>query len=121
MSAALDELPGLPRDDDGPAFREPWEARAVAVILRLHARGLFTWREWTSVLAAENAAAGGASDDRSSYAHWLAALERLLVAKGAISSAELDRRTEQWRQAHRETPHGHPVELARAARRPDPQ
>ena len=35
-------LPGIPRDADGPVFREPWEAQAFAMALALHARGLFT-------------------------------------------------------------------------------
>ena len=38
-------LPGLPRDAEGPVFREPWEAQAFAMALALHARRLFTWPE----------------------------------------------------------------------------
>ena len=30
------ELPSLPRDEDGPVFREPWEAQAFAMTLWLH-------------------------------------------------------------------------------------
>ena len=45
-------VPGMPRDESGSAiFREPWEARAFALAVRLHERGLFTWREWAKVLA----------------------------------------------------------------------
>ena len=50
MQAAA-SVPGLPRDGDGPVFREPWEARAFAMALALHARGLFTWPEWADALA----------------------------------------------------------------------
>ena len=32
-------VPGIPRDDDGPVFREPWEAQAFAMALALHERG----------------------------------------------------------------------------------
>ena len=39
-------VPGIPRDADGPVFREPWEAQAFAMALVLHERGLFTWSEW---------------------------------------------------------------------------
>ena len=49
MSAAP-ELPGLPRDDDGPVFREPWEAQAFALAVALHERGVFTWPEWAQAL-----------------------------------------------------------------------
>jgi len=38
-------LPGQPHDDDGPLFREPWEAQAFAMTLALHEHGLFTWAE----------------------------------------------------------------------------
>ena len=42
---------GLPRDAEGPVFREPWEAQAFAMALALHERGLFTWPEWAAMLA----------------------------------------------------------------------
>ncbi len=35
-------VPGVPRDADGPVFREPWEAQAFAMTLALHERGVFT-------------------------------------------------------------------------------
>src|SRR5258708_38614860 len=50
---ATGSVPGIPRDDDGPVFREPWEAQAFAMALALHARGLVTWNEWAAALAAE--------------------------------------------------------------------
>ena len=30
---ATASVPGIPRDDDGPVFREPWEAQAFAMAL----------------------------------------------------------------------------------------
>ena len=44
-------MPGLPQDAGGPVFSEPWEAKAFAMTLRLHERGLFTWPEWAQALA----------------------------------------------------------------------
>jgi len=41
---AASVLQDLPRDADGPVFREPWEAQAFAMALTLHERGLFTWK-----------------------------------------------------------------------------
>jgi nitrile hydratase accessory protein len=38
---------------DGPVFREAWEARAFAMTLVLHERGVFSWTEWTGTLADE--------------------------------------------------------------------
>jgi nitrile hydratase accessory protein len=50
---ATEAVPGIPRDADGPVFREPWEAQAFAMALALHARGVFTRREWAATLGAE--------------------------------------------------------------------
>src|SRR5260370_16560619 len=50
---ATSALPDIPRDQDGPVFREPWEAQAFAMALALRERGLFTWTEWPPILAKE--------------------------------------------------------------------
>jgi len=97
-----------------PVFAEPWQAQAFAMAVSLHRRGLFTWREWADTLAQEIAAAQAAGDaDRGDtyYQHWLAALERLVVAKGASSAAELARTRDAWDHAAERTPHGQPIEL----------
>ena len=60
----LDDLPLLPRDADGPVFREPWEASAFALAVSLHARGVFTWPHWAAALAEELARARDAGRDR---------------------------------------------------------
>ena len=114
--ADLDALPALPRDDGGPVFKAPWEAQAFAMTLSLHARGVFTWREWADALAAELAAAAarGEPDDGSHYyEHWLAALEKLVAGKKLIAGQELERRVDEWDAAARATPHGKPIELPR--------
>ena len=83
--ANLDNLPALPRDPDGPTFREPWEARAFAMALALHEAGVFTWNEWAEALGAEikrAQAAGDPDTGETYYRHWLATLERLVTAKG---------------------------------------
>lgn len=110
----LSALPCLPRDDGGPIFAEPWEATAFALAVRLSADGHFTWKEWAATLADELRAAAerGAPDDGSRYYHyWLAALERLVVAKGLSDFQSLFARKEAWADAYRHTPHGQPVEL----------
>src|SRR5262249_61204377 len=53
----LDRFPSIPRDEDAPVFREPWEAQAFGMTLVLHERGHFTWREWTDRLIDEITAA----------------------------------------------------------------
>ena len=51
IDQAIAAAPGIRRGTEGPVFREPWEAEAFAMTLALHERGLFTWGEWTAVLA----------------------------------------------------------------------
>ena len=110
----LAALPGIPRGEDGPVFREPWEAQAFAMAIELHRRGVFTWREWAAALAAEITAAQTSGDPDTGetyYRHWLAALERLAAAKSLTSAQELETRSAQWDRAARATPHGLPIEL----------
>jgi nitrile hydratase accessory protein len=114
-SERLAALPRLPRDDGGPVFREPWEAQAFALAVKLSEQGYFTWKEWAAALAEELKAAAdrGEPDDGSHYyEHWLATLERLVTANGLTDSAALLARKEAWADAYRHTPHGKPIELA---------
>lgn len=100
-------------------FAEPWQAQAFAMAVHLSEAGCFTWHEWAQALGEQlrSAAARGEPDDGSHYyEHWLAALERLVTAKGLSDAAKLRERKEQWAAAYRATPHGQPVELAAAQR-----
>ena len=111
---AVAAVPGIPSDADGPVFREPWEAQAFAMALALHARGLFTWREWAASLADEikRAQAKGDPDTGETYyRHWLAALERMVAAKGVADTSTLARTRDAWDHAADRTPHGQPIEL----------
>jgi nitrile hydratase accessory protein len=95
-------------------FAEPWEAQAFALAVKLSEQGHFTWNEWAAALADELKAAAnrGEPDDGSQYYHhWLATLERLVLAKGLIDRTALDIRKEAWAEAYEHTPHGVPVEL----------
>lgn len=114
---ATQEVPGLPHDDAGPIFREPWEAQAFAMTLALHQCGLFTWPEWAATLASEikRAQAEGDPDTGETYyLHWLAALERLVDEKGVASREMLARYRDAWDHACDRTPHGKPIELTAA-------
>jgi len=107
-------VPGIPRDDDGPVFREPWEAHAFAMALALHERGLFTWTEWAAALAAEikrAQAAGDPDTGETYYRHWLATLEKLVAEKGVATSETLHRYRDAWDHAADRAPHGAPIEL----------
>jgi nitrile hydratase accessory protein len=116
MRAAI-SVPGVPRDTDGPVFREPWEAQAFAMALALHERGLFSWNEWAAALAAEIKRAQGAGDPDSGetyYTHWLNTLERLVAAKGVTTQDNLHLYRDAWDHAADRTPHGQPIVLTPA-------
>ena len=111
---ATSAVPGIPRDAEGPVFREPWEAQAFAMALALHERGVFTWPEWAAALASEikhAQAAGDPDTGETYYRHWLATLERLVAEKGVASPETLVRYRDAWDHAADRTPHGSPIEL----------
>jgi nitrile hydratase accessory protein len=113
----LAALPHLLRNEGPQVFAEPWQAQAFALAVKLSEQGHFTWKEWAAALAHELQAAAnrGDPDDGSRYyEHWLAALERLVTAKGLAEPTALALRKEAWTEAYRNTPHGRPVELPRA-------
>ena len=114
IAQATGALPDLPRDEDGPVFREPWEAQAFAMALSLYDRGLFSWKEWAAALADEIklAQAGGDPDTGTTYyRHWLATLEKMVATKGVTTTATLHRYRDAWDHAADRTPHGKPIEL----------
>ncbi len=118
VSTDLGKLPGIPRDEEGPVFAEPWEAQAFALAVRLAELGHFSWAEWSAALAEQIRAAAAYGDPGlgdTYYRHWLAALATVCTAKGLVMPKGLLERTEEWRVAYRRTPHGEPVQL-RAAR-----
>ena len=112
--AATEAVPSIPRDSEGPVFREPWEAQAFAMALALHDRGLFTWPEWAATLADEikrAQAAGDPDTGETYYRHWLNALERIVAEKGIATTDTLHRYRDAWDHAADRTPHGDPIEL----------
>jgi nitrile hydratase accessory protein len=114
MTPDLAAIPTLPRDDEGPVFRAPWEAQAFGMTLALYERGLFTWKEWAERLSVEIAAARDRDDGSRYYELWLMALEKLVAEKKLVLTDELAKRSDEWAQAAAETPHGKPIELKRS-------
>lgn len=87
-------MPPLPMDEEGPVFKEPWEAAAFALVLKLYQGGHFTWPEWVEYLSAEIRAArerGEADTGSTYYRYWLAALEKLVTDKDLAKAPELAR------------------------------
>ena len=114
LPSDIPELKLVGLEGDGKPFSAPWEAQAFAMAVALHARGLFAWSEWADALSSEIRRArglGDPDDGRTYWRHWLAALERIVIAKGVTSAGMLGVLKEQWDVAARETPHGEPVIL----------
>jgi nitrile hydratase accessory protein len=111
----MTDSPALPLDPrEGPGFEEPWQAQAFACAIQLSRAGLFSRSEWTQALSDEirlHPARANETPTVAYYRQLLDALERLICAKGALSSTEIGERIEAWRQAYLDTPHGQAVEL----------
>jgi nitrile hydratase accessory protein len=112
-------LPGLPQNENGPVFAEPWQAQAFAMTLALCENGFFSWKEWTDILAEEIRAHPSRDDGLHYYHLWLAALHKLLARKGLATADERRRSEHEWHRASLATPHGEPVVLSRASRDPE--
>ena len=107
-------FPGQPRDNDGPVFREPWEAQAFAMAVSLNKSGLFTWTQWTETIGTLiTADSRPDTTGERYYEYWLSALEQLVAANTQISPDLLKTRKNAWDKAARSTPHGETIELGR--------
>ena len=107
-------MPEIPQDGDGPVFAAPWQAQAFAMVLKLYDGGHFAWSEWVDCLSGEIAAAkarGKPDLGGTYYNHWLAALEKLVAAKGWTSAVELSDRKAAWAQADHDRGFGEPPVL----------
>jgi nitrile hydratase accessory protein len=115
LLGSIGRFGSLETNHDGErVFREPWEAQAFALALTLQQRGVFSWSEWAATLGEEISKARAAGDPDTGetyYQHWLAALERLIAAKGLADPPTLARTREAWRRACVRTPHGTPIAL----------
>ena len=85
----------LPRSNGDLVFEEPWQARAFGVAVGLvQAQGL-DWEAFRRRLIAEIAAwehthRGDETAAYQYYERWLAALERLVLETGMVTSGELE-------------------------------
>ena len=70
------------KDNEEPVFQEPWEAHAFAMTVHLHARGCFSWTEWSEALAE----AVVNQPNEPYYQLWIEALEALLEKKDLLDT-----------------------------------
>lgn len=107
----------LLKDLDGPAFDKPWQSEAFALVVSMNRAGLFRWKDWaetfTSEIEAEPALPGESVND-AYYRQWVSALEKLVASLGLVTCGDVTSRAQEWRHAHLNTPHGHPILLENA-------
>lgn len=109
--------------DNEPVFREGWHAQVLAVANTLINAGEISAKDWTATFAValrESEARGEGDKLDGYYGAALKALETLLDSKTEVSQGHVDDRTELWRRAYLNTPHGQPVELEAGSREPVP-
>lgn len=92
------DIDGLPRQNGELVFAAPWEGRAFGMAAVLAKQDGFEWSAFRSELVLEIAA----RRDAPYYTNWLAALERLLLVRGALSQEEVDRRQAEYRSMERQ-------------------
>jgi nitrile hydratase accessory protein len=86
------KTPGIPKEDDGPVFAAPHEAKIFAIVVQLSERGLFDWKEWADTFSAEIAEAEKTSyePNRDYYPCWMRALEKLLTERDLLSKPMME-------------------------------
>jgi nitrile hydratase accessory protein len=106
LETILDDNLQPPMANGEVLFEAPWQGRVFAMAVALHEAGVFTWSEFQNQLIEVIGAWDRNSentDDYEYYDHFQAALQQVMVAKGVLSSADLEHR-----QAHLAAlPHGH--------------
>ena len=107
LIAAMETQIALPRENGELVFQAPWEARAFGLAVALNEKDLYEWREFSSQLASEIAAAEQNNDPSSYYARWVASLEELVIDRGLISREQLDTRTAEYASGIHDHHHDH--------------
>jgi nitrile hydratase accessory protein len=103
----MDEQLALPRQNGELVFVAPWEARAFGMAVALNEGGKYDWRAFSQELAAETATAERHGLSLPYYERWLAALEKLVIAKGLVAPEELERRVAEYASGRRDEHHDH--------------
>ncbi|MFN8555884.1 MAG: nitrile hydratase subunit beta [Dehalococcoidia bacterium] len=82
------------REENEPVFHADWEKTIWAIQRGAGANRVYNTDEFRYSIERMNPAEYLAT---SYYEHWLAGIERLLVEKGVLTQAELEERTELYR------------------------
>ena len=102
---------------DSASFEHPWQAQVFSLIVYLHQAGQFSWKAWVDVFSDEIKASPmqeGESINDAYYRQWVSAAEKMLLSLELTGKDDIALRTDEWRQAYLNTPHGMPVVLTNA-------
>ncbi|ANJ95040.1 nitrile hydratase accessory protein [Serratia sp. TSA_7] len=116
MSTEIRITPDAPAADNAP-FEHPWQAQVFSLIVYLHQAGQFSWKAWVDVFSDEIKASPmqeHESINDAYYRQWVSAAEKMLLSLELTGEQDIARRTDEWRQAYLNTPHGMPVVLTSA-------
>ncbi len=88
-------LDGMPRDEDGPVFSSPWEAKIFALVYGLCEQGRYEWKDFQNHLIAEIAAGDARAQEAGEkppayYDSFLAAGISLLAELNLVDPREID-------------------------------
>ncbi len=94
----VSDLEGLPRNNGELVFEAPWQGRAFGMAVALNERGAYEWDAFRRRLIDQIADDPG----RQYYGSWLGAFEGLLLERGVLTAAELERRTSEYLSRERD-------------------
>lgn len=95
----MEGVEALPRKNGELTFDALWEGRVFGMAVALNGRSVFPWREFRDALVDYIGQADAVGEASSYYERFLAAFEKLAVAKGLVTLDELDARTEEYASA----------------------
>lgn len=99
--ANMDGVEALPRKNGELVFDAEWEGRVFGMAVALNDQGRYPWREFRDELVERISEADAAADGSTYYERFLAAFERLALAKGLVSEAELNQRHGEYERGER--------------------
>lgn len=111
----MDGPAALPRSNGELVFEAPWEGRIFGLAVALNDRRMYQWDDFRGRLIDEIAAADASGAESSYYERWLAAFEKLLLARGLVTQTELEERTAEYASGERDDEdhdHDHESETA---------
>ena len=91
----------LPRSNGELVFNAPWEGRAFGIAVALKDGGLYPWDGFRDRLITEIGLADDQAETSVYYEQWLAALEKLVIEIGCLTTRELDQRTGEYAAGQR--------------------